>query len=267
MNYEVLKFVEHGKLCRVVLDYIPGELLFQRLQREPTVGKKELYDWLLGLVTQLEQWYKQGVKRYYRYLNPYSILLCPEGKTYLLDLESKNNAFVLRNLQKRVMRTHFLKADQERDYGNHEILDLYSLGKTIQFLMAHSDISPELSKGEESRLLSFVEKCLSENPQKQWDNFMQAKKEMFKIHSTAHLKRTRSRGSKLAIAAIFAILALTGGFVLHGQLFGGEGEMEVVEAAEQVNLIEGIRMGEVDEMEDGLFEDGCINCIDGHQHE
>ncbi len=177
-NYDVLKFIEHGGRCRPAMDYLPGELLIYRLKRCPEVEKALLFDWIKQLLYQLELFHRCRNHESYRYLNPYSVLVTQEEKLLLLDLEAESNEFVLRNLQKRAMRNHFVKPVVNIRENTKISLDLYGYAKTIQFILANVNVEPSLTKREENRLEKIIDKCLCENQKKQYEDLKQIKKEL-----------------------------------------------------------------------------------------
>lgn len=177
-DYDVLKFIEHGGRCRPAMDYVPGELLLYRLKRCPQMEKPLLMDWMRQLLYQLEQFHRCRNNGCYRYLNPYSVLVTQEDKLLLLDLEAESNEFVLRNMQKRAMRNHFVKPVVNIRDNSRIALDLYGYGKTIQFILANVEVEPSLTKREENRLEKIIDKCLCENQKKQYENLSQIKKEL-----------------------------------------------------------------------------------------
>lgn len=160
------------------MDYVPGELLLYRLKRCPEIEKPLLMDWMKQLICQLEQFHRCRSNENYRYLNPYSVLVTQEDKLLLLDLEAESNEFVLRNMQKRAMRNHFVKPIVNIRDNSRIALDLYGYGKTIQFILANAVVEPSLTKREENRLEKIIDKCLCENQKKQYENLSQIKKEL-----------------------------------------------------------------------------------------
>ncbi|MCL2865193.1 MAG: hypothetical protein FWE25_06585 [Lachnospiraceae bacterium] len=216
--YEVIKFVSQGAYCRVTMDYLPGELLFDRVKKQPKMMKELLFEWMLDIITQLEQFNQCNDNRSYRYFNPYSVLVGNDNKVYLLDLEAKSNDFVLKNLQNRVMRTHFLRPHEQGKDTAKANLDLFGFGKTIQFILAHSHIEPSLTKREEQSLSLYIGKCLSEKSKKKFLNIGQGRKELQKM---IHNKKLRKEMMKYKWPIfLFALLFL--GVLLFFLIKGGE---------------------------------------------
>lgn len=176
--YDVLKFIEHGGRCRPAMDYVQGELLIFRLKRCREIEKTLLFEWMRELLRQLEQFHKCFGNRGYRYMNPYSVLVTEEGKLLLLDLEAESNEFVLRNMQKRAMRDHFVKPIVQIRENTKLSLDLYGYAKTIQFILANVQVEPSLTSREENRLEKIIDNCLCKNSKKQYEDFKRIQREL-----------------------------------------------------------------------------------------
>lgn len=177
-NYEVIRFVEHGGRCWPTMDCVKGQLLIQRLKGKPAMEKVMLFSWLKELLVQLEQYQRCRSNKGYRYLNPYSVLVTVEDKLLLLDLEAESNAFVMKNLQKQAVRSHFVKPITRMRQGARIAVDLYGYGKTIQFIMANTEIQPALTRKEMHQIGKLIDKCIGENVQKQYDDISQVRRDL-----------------------------------------------------------------------------------------
>ena len=115
-SYEVLKLVEHDGAGHLSVDEAEGTLLIYRIQEGVCVEKERVIHWIRQLVVQLDLYQRSGDHpeqiRCYRYLNPYSVLITEEDQVMLLNLEAPQNEFVIKNMQKRSMRHHFVRAVQ-----------------------------------------------------------------------------------------------------------------------------------------------------------
>ena len=160
------------------MDYVQGELLIFRLKRCREMEKTLLFEWMRELLRQLEQFHKCFGNRGYRYMNPYSVLVTEEGKLLLLDLEAESNEFVLRNMQKRAMRDHFVKPIVQIRENTKLSLDLYGYAKTIQFILANVQVEPSLTSREENRLEKIIDNCLCKNSKKQYEDFKRIQREL-----------------------------------------------------------------------------------------
>ena len=181
-RYEVLKFVEHDGAGRLSVDEAEGTLLIYRIQEEAGIEKDQVLRWIRQIVTQLDLYQRSGENpeqiRCYRYLNPYSVLITAEDQVMLLNLEDPRNEFVIRNMQKRSMRHHFVRSVQNIGEHSKMAVDLYSLGKTVQFLLACTEITPALRFREEYQLTRFVQKCLQTEEQKRYQHLKEALKDL-----------------------------------------------------------------------------------------
>lgn len=210
-TYEVIRFIEHGNRCHPTMDCISGQLLIYRVQQYPEMEKNKVFGWIKQLAEQLELYHRCKNNHPYRYLNPYSVLVTKDENIALLDMEAKSNEFVLRNMQKQAMRSHFVKPIVHIKENTRQALDLYSYGKTVQFLLANISIRPALTKREEYRLAKVIEKCLGEHPKKQFGELSQMRKELpvIKERNTGVWKR-RAAYMTLAVcmAAVSAVSAV-----------------------------------------------------------
>lgn len=160
------------------MDCVKGQLLLQRLKGEPIIEKAMLFSWLKELIIQLEQYQRCRNNKGYRYLNPYSVLVTAEDKLLILDLEAESNAFVMKNMQKQAVRSHFVKPIVRMKQNAQVSMDLYGYGKTIQFIMANTEIKPALTRKEVYQIGRLIDKCIGENAQKQYVDFSQVHRDI-----------------------------------------------------------------------------------------
>lgn len=155
-EYEVIKFVERGTDCYIISDYVEGITLYRWIQLHEEIEKTILEKWIRELIRQLDLFHKQKDSSKYTHLNPYTIIVMQDEKIALLSLEEKIPC----------LKGKFAKQFQLEN-PNQDI-DLYCLGRTIQFIMAHTKCVPYLRKREEIKLLTFVKKCLKNTHKKQF---------------------------------------------------------------------------------------------------
>jgi len=210
-KYEVLRMIERGEICHISLDHAEGILLIYRLQRGDTISKNQLFRWLRQLAQQLDLYYRSGASSTYRYLNPYSVLVTPEEEILLLDMEAKSNEFAIRNMQKRAMRSHFLRPMMQMRDDSKMAADLYSLGKTMQFILACTEVRPFLSLLEEYQLKQVIQKCLGEHPRKRYQNIREVLKELPKEKQS---ETSNAKGKRRFVAVFAACLAVISVFFI-----------------------------------------------------
>ena len=151
-GYDVLRLIEHGQICYVSSEHVYGMTLAQYLRQNPCVEKKQLFLWMQEITRQLELIHRCRGNPSYKYVNPYSIIISKDRKIYFMDVESGTNQEMLRQMRKRKVREYFLP-EEERYYQNTSIqLDIYGLGRTLQYLLAHTVPDEKLGRREEIKI-------------------------------------------------------------------------------------------------------------------
>ena len=169
-KYEVIRMSERDGESIISMDYAEGTLLIYRVQEKRKETREEVLRWIRQITEQVWLYQKHYAGKNYRCLNPYSVLITRDGKALLLDMEAESNAFVIRNMQKRALRTHFARTAPGMDKMQAANGDLQSLGRMIQFLLACIELRPSFYLTDELRLVRCVRKCLGETPQKAYGN-------------------------------------------------------------------------------------------------
>ena len=169
-GYAVIRFVTSNGRCHKGSDFIKGQLLADYFKMCPQVGKAQLVQWMRQLLKQLEQYHKCSRGSYYRYVNPYMFVLTAESKIVLLDLQEESNRELVRQMQREAIRAKFLPPEEPHYKRGSMALDIYGLGKTMQFILAHTDIQPVLSKFEEYTYQKIIKKCLNLKSEKRYSS-------------------------------------------------------------------------------------------------
>lgn len=180
-TYEVVKFVEHGGKCRAVMDYIPGTLLVYRLLEKKSITKGIVLEWFHMLAAELDKCQRARRGQCYRYLNPYSVLVTEDGRIRLLDLSAESNDFVFQMLQRPVMREHFVNLAVLGGGRARLAVDLYCMGKTMQYVLSQTEWHVKFTRREEYVLRRVIEKCLGENTKRSYENLQQVQRELPKV--------------------------------------------------------------------------------------
>jgi len=69
----------------MVMDYIAGEELWERIQRQGKLSEQEVLDLLGGVFDALEYLHSQNPPIFHRDIKPQNIRITPEGRTFLVD--------------------------------------------------------------------------------------------------------------------------------------------------------------------------------------
>ena len=178
--YEVLKFIEHGTTCRRSLDCVQGVSLIRRMKTHPGMDRRGLLVWFREIARCVDQYHRSGSGQDYRYLNPYSIIVTEEDGLRLLDLEAPDNASVIKQMQTGAVRDHFVRPVYDLGISRNHEADLFAYGKTIQFMLAYTEVRPSLTRLEEMKLQRVISRCTGESG-KRYSDFGQVLKALPQI--------------------------------------------------------------------------------------
>ncbi len=237
--YEVLSFVEHGAHCRQTMDCVQGTLLIEYIKENPQIEKQVLFEWFRKIGVCLDQYHRCRNRRSYRYLNPYSVVVTEERNIRLLDMEAPENGFVMKQMQKRAMREHFVKPVYGLGKERTNCADLFAYGKTLRFILACSCPEPELTRWEEARLLKLTERCMGES-KKSYEDFQEVLKSLPSIKRNGRDEGRRSghRTARLAWSAAACVILCTA-LAVGRQGLASDGEQaEELLAAEKPDAAE-----------------------------
>lgn len=206
--YEVLKFIEHGPRCRQSMDCVRGTILLNYLKENPRTDKSALIGRFRELAVSVDQYHRSHGRQNYRYLNPCSVIVSEDGHLFLLDTEAPDNEPAMKRMQKRAVRSHFVKPVYEIGIGKNNDADLFAYGRTIQFVLAYSETHPPLSRREEKRLSRVIARCTGDSGKK-YEDLRQVIKDLPAV--PGRKTDTRERGSipgkrKTAILAGAAVI-------------------------------------------------------------
>lgn len=209
--YEVLKFIEHGTRCRQSMDCVQGTILLNYLKKNPQIEKVKVLGWFRDLAVCVDQYHRSHGRQDFRYLNPCSIVISAEEKVFLLDMDAPDNADVMKHMQKRAVRSHFVKPVYEIGIGKNNEADLFAYGKTIQFILAYTDIIPSLNHREESRLFRLISRCTGES-RKKYEDLSQVLKDLPAVprcaEDVSEEKRRTGRVRKVVFSAAAVCLVI-----------------------------------------------------------
>ena len=219
--YEVFRFIDQGTRCRQSMDCVEGSLLIYYLRDNPEPEKAVLFEWFRQIGKNLEQYRRCKNGKGYLYLNPYSIVVTEEERICLLDPDSPENEAVMKKMQLRAVREHFVKPVLSRKSGERLSADLFGYGKTMQFMLAYTDPIPRLTRMEEARMMRIIDRCIG-NRKKRYDDLRQIAKDLPEIHGTERMHIRRMR-----LLLLFMAAAIPVGIAVHTAV-----EQKNMEAAE-----------------------------------
>lgn len=265
-GYEVLRFVERGVNCYASTDYVKGTTLYDWIKENTTIEKETLHMWIEEIVKQLDRYHKQHGNPGYHFLNPYNIIITEKSKIVLVSGEKAQ-----KNKNKFVEK-HFTPVNENQND------DIYCLGKTIQFIMAHIECKPSLTKKEEYRLLKIVHKCLEESSKNQYTNIQSIqnyilKGKRIKLSEIKQKKLVKPKVVKAAI--IFGLCFLLVCYIGEKKRRAEVETLEVIEEAEAGNTEEEIEKENkvetegtegISEESENVIEEGTVKDFQENQY-
>ena len=194
-HYEVIRVIQQDSNCHIIMDYVEGEILGEYILRYPYIEKKQLFAWFFQLLKQLQELEKVNGISDYRFLTPFYIVLKEDQTIALLNLKAGAN----QKCVERMTTYSFINRFYPPSGGYN---DIYSFGKTMQFLLAKTNLTPKLTWKEELGLQNIISKCLTEKSKKQYQSFYDIAMD-FPIHKKKQRKKLMKAGM---IAVLFFVV-------------------------------------------------------------
>lgn len=207
-GYDVLRLIEHGQICYISSEYVEGEVLAGWIKTHADIPKEQLFSLIESIAKQLSMIHKCRKKPAYQYVNPYSIVVTREEGAYFLDMEDGSNEEHLRFMQKRPVRECFLPKEEPYYQRASIELDIYGLGKTIQYLLSMAGPNPPLSRREEKKFLKIISKCLRYQSRSSYVNVSEIRRQIpryqqKKKHENMGRKRMLLAAGIVILCAVF----------------------------------------------------------------
>lgn len=207
-EYAVLRFVDKNGYCHMIHDYVEGTSLAQYLKVHPKTDKTIFFGWLAKIGALAVQFYKWKDGECFGYFNPYAIVLTEEGPVFL-DTKDEENEELIGLMQKKSVRSFFMRPERVLSLKITFDDDMYSLGKTIQFLAAKCVTVPGFTRKEERSLRRVISKC-TDKREKELKDLKEIHRELKKL-SDKEVKipeKGHNRRRILGAAAFLIIVAV-----------------------------------------------------------
>lgn len=177
-GYEVLRLIEYNQKCYISSDYVEGKSLIQWLKYHPNFTKKQLFLWIRDLADQLECIHKCRGNPCYQYVNPYSVIVTEDMTLHFLDMSVESNEKMLVQMNRRSVRENFLPPEVNYYQAASIELDIYGLGRTIQYLLSVTDPIPELTRRETVKFQKIISRCLDGHSKRAFKQMSEIQKEI-----------------------------------------------------------------------------------------
>ena len=178
------------------------------LRDNTQLDKAVLFEWFRQIAGEIRKYQQSRRGQNYRCLTPYSIVVTEEGELLLLNPDAQENEFVMKKMQQKAVRSHFIRPVYEMDTCGSREPDLFGYGNTLRFMLAYMKVVPALTKREEIRLFRICGKCIGET-RKKYSSFLQVLKELPTVRNKTEKTDKKRVGvwSGIAAGAAGCILA------------------------------------------------------------
>lgn len=230
----ILKNVDHPVLPRivdiidqkgtiyVVMDFIEGETISQRLKREGAQDQETVIDWGIQLASALDYLHKMDPPVIYRDMKPSNVMIKPEGGVKLIDFGTAKEYDVENLADTTALGTKGYAAPEQFGdskgrgiYNTDERTDIYNLGATLYHMVTGKnpceppyemrpirEWNPALSTGLEK----IIWKCIQSDPKDRYQNCSEL---IYDLEHYDELDDSYRRKNKFKFAAFAATLALS----------------------------------------------------------
>ncbi len=212
-GFDILRLIEHGNICYISSEYLPGKQLIYWLKEGKILRKGELYQWIRDMVKQLMRIYRCQDSQGYGFVNPYCILISEDCRLYYLDMDAKSNEETLKQMRQDPVIRYYFTPEESVDCKQRNVKgELYGMGKTLQYILSVAYIRPELTKREERKLRKFISKCLGQTGRREIQDvseLLTCLPEPAGIGNSIGIGRSMKNSMKIGIAV--AVLAVATG--------------------------------------------------------
>lgn len=226
-GYDVLRLIEHNQKCYISSDYVEGKPLIQWLKYHPNLTKKQLFLWVRNLADQLECIHKCRGNPCYQYVNPYSVIVTEDMTLHFLDMGVESNEKMLVLMNRRSVRENFLPPDVNYYQAASIELDIYGLGRTIQYLLSVTDPIPELTRRETVKFQKIISRCLSGHSKRAFKKMSEIQKEIPNVTDKKSKDKKIWTKKRTAVAIISILVLITAVSIRGIQKKGDEKNTDV----------------------------------------
>ena len=228
----IIDIVKHdGTIC-VVMDFIEGENLADKLREVESFSQDQVIEWGLELASALEYLHSMNPPIIYRDMKPSNVMLKPDGGVKLIDFGTAKTYDIENNADTTALGTRGYAAPEQFGdaqgrgiYKTDARTDIYNLGATLYHMVTGKNpqeppyemvpirqVNPMLSTGLEQIIL----KCTKPNPNERYQSCseliyaLEHYTELDDDYKNANKKRVTMFGTMVGLAIVFLIISLVG---------------------------------------------------------
>ena len=177
----ILKNVDHPVLPRivdiinqdgtiyVVMDYIEGDTIQDRLKKEGAQPQELVVEWGLQLASALNYLHNMNPPIIYRDMKPSNVMIKPEGGVKLIDFGTAKEYEIENNADTTALGTRGYAAPEQFGFGQSDKrTDIYALGVLINVCLTGQLPKDKLCTSHGFR--EIVKKCTNIEPQNRYND-------------------------------------------------------------------------------------------------
>ena len=245
----IIDIVKYADTICVVMDFIEGENLAEKLKEVGFFPQEDVIEWGLELASALEYLHSMNPPIIYRDMKPSNVMLKPDGGVKLIDFGTAKTYDIENNADTTALGTRGYAAPEQFGdaqgrgiYKTDARTDIYNLGATLYHMVTGKNpqeppyemvpirqVNPLLSTGLEEIIL----KCTKPNPE---DRYQSCSELIYALEHYTELDESykNANKNKVKLFAISAGLTLLFGIVA----IAGKSGMNKANAANYVSHIE-----------------------------
>lgn len=196
-NYEIIRFIQQADDFHIIMDSVAGKTLYECITQNSEIEKDTILCWIIQIAKQLSYVERSSSLSKYKYVLPFCIIIKQDQEISLLNLKTKANQKRLEKVISNPSISQFFPEDKSS-------CDIYSFGKTVQYIFACTKIVPKLTRKEEKQIRKIISKCLTQNSRKAYQSFEEI------LIDFSSLKKRKSP----ILIIVFIVLSILLGIVL-----------------------------------------------------
>ncbi len=230
----IIDIVKHAGTICVVMDFIEGENLADKLKEVERFSQEQVIEWGLELASALEYLHSMDPPIIYRDMKPSNVMLKPDGGVKLIDFGTAKTYDIENNADTTALGTRGYAAPEQFGdaqgrgiYKTDARTDIYNLGATLYHMVTGKnpqeppyemvpirEVDPMLSTGLEQIIL----KCTKPNPNERYQSCseliyaLEHYTELDDSYIKANKKKVTIFAVTVALTLISAVIALFGKF-------------------------------------------------------
>ena len=228
----IIDIVKHGSTICVVMDFVEGENLADKLKEVGAFSQDEVIEWGIELASALDYLHSMNPPIIYRDMKPSNVMLKPDGGVKLIDFGTAKTYDIENNADTTALGTRGYAAPEQFGdaqgrgiYKTDARTDIYNLGATLYHMVTGKnpqeppyemvpirEVNPALSTGLEQIIL----KCTKPNPNERYQSCseliyaLEHYTELDDSYIAANKKKVTLFITTAALAIVFAIVSLIG---------------------------------------------------------